>query len=225
MTAIKAKLTRDVPLVPGRSALLVVDVQNFCVHGDGGMFKSCSPDELASTFGYYRRQLANVAVPNMQRTLAACREANIEVIYTTIEALTADGRDQSLDYKISGILVPRGSWDAQVIDELAPICDEIRLPKTASGVFNATNIEYILRNLGVERLAICGVMTDQCVESAVRDACDRGFLVSLLEDACATLSAERHRNSLAAVRGYCRQLSTDALLNELKGLPPYMTGR
>ncbi len=208
----KPKPTRELPLVPGCSALLVVDVQNYCCHPDGGLFKHGEP---ADSYAYYWRQLETVTLPNIKRLVSACREAGVEVLYTTIESLTTDGRDSSLDYKISGIMVPRGAWDAQVIEDIAPICDEIRLPKTASSVFNATNVEYVLRNLGIARLAICGVATDQCVESAVRDACDRGFLVTLVDDACATFSGERHRHSLAAVKGYCRQRSADQIVAEL----------
>lgn len=43
-----------------------------------------------------------------------CRAAGVEVLYTVIQSLTADGRDRSLDYKLSGFHVPPGSWDAQV---------------------------------------------------------------------------------------------------------------
>ena len=102
----------------------------------------------------------------------------IEVMYTVIEALTRDGRDLSLDYKISGLFVPRGSWDAKVLDAIAPGEDEIVLPKTSSSVFISTNIDYVLRNLGVRSLMIAGVLTDQCIDSAVRDACDLGYLVT-----------------------------------------------
>jgi ureidoacrylate peracid hydrolase len=61
-------------------------------------------------------------------------------------------------------------------------------------------------------------MTDQCVESAVRDACDLGYLVTLVTDACTTASAERHEQSLIGIRRYCRQRTTDALLTELRSL-------
>ena len=207
---------RELPLVAGRSALLVVDVQNYCCRRDGGMFRKLQPERIEHEYGFFLERMEHVALPNLQRVIRACRAAGVEVIYTMIEALTSDGRDQSLDYKISGVLVPRGSWDAQVLDDVAPAADEILLPKTASSAFNATNIEYVLRNLGVERLAIAGVLTDQCVESAVRDACDRGFLVTVIEDACATLSAARHENSLGAMRGYCRQVTTNVLVSELQ---------
>lgn len=213
------KLTRDLPLQPHNSALLIIDVQNHCCHPDGGMFKTLSPTDRDLRYGDYLREIKRVTIPHIRRVISACRGAGIEVVYSTIEALTTDGRDQSLDYKISGILIPKGTWGAQVIDEIAPRDDEIRIPKTASSVFNATNVEYVLRNLGVERLAICGVLTDQCVESAVRDACDRGFLTTLVTDACATFSAERHRNSLAAIKGYCRQITTEQFVDELNVLP------
>ena len=153
----------------------------------------------------------------MQRLQAACRAAGIEVMYTVIESLTRDGRDRSLDYKITGFHVPKGSWDAQVLDAIAPADDEIVLPKTSSSVFISTNIDYVLRNLGVRQLVIAGLLTDQCVESAVRDACDLGYLVTLVTDACATYSQERHEGTLRAIKGYCRQRTTDQLLAELSG--------
>ena len=153
----------------------------------------------------------------MQRLQAAFRAAGIEVLYTTIESLTKDGRDRSLDYKITGFHVPKGSWDGKVIDEIAPADDEIVLPKTSSSVFVSTHIDYLLRNLGVKQLVLCGLVTDQCVESAIRDACDLGYLVTLVPDACATYSQERHDNTLRAIGGYCRQVSTSALVAEIGG--------
>jgi ureidoacrylate peracid hydrolase len=102
-----------------------------------------------------------------------------------------------------------------VIDQLSPGEDEIWLPKSSSSVFVSTHIDYILRNLEVKQLAISGLVTDQCVESAIRDACDLGYLVTQVTDACATYSAERHQNSLQAIKGYCRQMTTDGLLGEL----------
>ena len=75
------------------------------------------------------------------------------------------------------------------------------LPKTSSNVFISTNIDYVLRNLGVRQLVIAGLVTDQCIESAVRDACDLGYLVTLVTDACAAYSQERHDNALARDQG------------------------
>ena len=209
--------TREIPLDPKASALLFIDVQNFSVRRDGGEFKDVPNEEIKGKYGYYFDRLHSLAIPNMQRLQKAFRSAGIEVLYTTIESLTKDGRDRSLDYKITGFHVPKGSWDGKVIDEIAPGDDEIVLPKSSSSVFVSTHIDYLLRNLGVRQLVISGLVTDQCVESAVRDACDLGYLVTLVPDACATYSQERHDDSLRAIKGYCRQVSTDALIEEIGG--------
>ena len=132
--------------------------------------------------------------------------------------MTLDGRDRSLDYKISEIDVPRGSWDAQVLAEIAPAEDEMVFRKTSSSVFVSTNIDFVLRNLGMRSLIMAGMMTDQCVESAVRDAFDLGYLVTLVTDAGTTDSAERHEQSLIGIRGYCRQRTTEELLAEITAL-------
>ncbi|MHC6157674.1 cysteine hydrolase family protein [Bradyrhizobium elkanii] len=208
--------TREVPLNPKQAALLFIDVQNFCVRRDGGEFRDVPEAEIAAKYGYYFDRLKSVAIPNMQRLQAAFRAAGIELLYTTIESLTKDGRDRSLDYKITGFNVPKGSWDGKVIDEIAPGDDEIVLPKSSSSVFVSTHIDYLLRNLGVKQLVLAGLVTDQCVESAVRDACDLGYLVTLVPDACATYSQDRHDNTLRAIKGYCRQVDTGALIDEIR---------
>ena len=76
----------------------------------------------------------------------------------------------------------------------------------------------MLRALDVRYLIVFGVLTDQCVESTVRAAADYGFLVTLMGDASATYSQERHDNSLKAIKGYCRIRTTDELLAELAEL-------
>ncbi len=112
--------------------------------------------------------------------------------------------------------MPKGSWDGKVIDELAPLDDEIWLPKGSSSVFVSTHIDYILRNLGVRQLLISGLITDQCVESAIRDACDLGYLVTQATDACLTYSQQRHDNSIETIKGYCRQRTTAQLVAEIR---------
>jgi ureidoacrylate peracid hydrolase len=198
-------LSRDVPIDPAYAALLIIDVQNYCLRSEAGASE------------YFRRSLREVIVPNIRCLQSPCRRANIEVVYSVIENMTRNGRDRSLDYKISGIDVPRGSWEAQVLDEIAPGADEMTFRKTSSSVFISTNIDYLLRNMGVRSLIVAGMMTDQCVESAVRDACDLGYLVTLVADACTTDSAERHEQSLIGIRGYCRQRTTDAVVAEITG--------
>jgi ureidoacrylate peracid hydrolase len=195
--------SREVPIDPAHAALLIIDVQNYCVRPGVGASE------------YFRYSLQDSVLPNIRRLQSACRSAGIEIVYSVIENMTRNGRDRSLDYKISGIDVPLGSRAAQVLEGIAPADDEMVFRKTSSSVFISTNIDYVLRNLGVRSLIVAGIMTDQCVESAVRDACDLGYLVTLVADACTTDSPERHEQSLIGIRSYCRQRTTDMLLAEI----------
>ena len=113
-------------------------------HREGAEFDGLNDEQFAQKHGWLFEQL-KTTIPNMQRLQAACRKAGVEVMYTTIESLTLDGRDRSLDYKITGFNVPKGSWDGKVIDQIAPIGDEIVLPKSSSSVFVSTHIDYVLR--------------------------------------------------------------------------------
>jgi len=201
---------REQPLDPAVTALLSVDVQNLeCGAPMRERLRKAMPDYVA--------RLEEVVIPNHRRLLAAARAAGVEVVFTVIESLTLDGRDRSLDHKISGLHAPKGSWEGKVIDEVAPLPDEIVIPKTSSGVFNSTSIDYVLRNLGIRQLVIFGLRTDQCVESAIRDAADRGYLVTQVEDACAAPDPVRHAQSIRAMAGhYCRTRTTEQLVAELR---------
>ncbi|HTQ70343.1 MAG TPA: isochorismatase family cysteine hydrolase [Acidocella sp.] len=207
-------LSREVPVVPGQTALLVIDVQNYTME-EGGAYAGLDPAVKEAKYGFFFKEMRQRALPNMQKLLAACRGKGIEVVYTVMAALTRDGRDLSLDYKITGFFCHKDDWDAQVMDEMAPVSDEIVLPKGSSSVFISTHIDYLLRNMGKRQLIMVGALTDQCVDSAVRDACDMGYLVTLVTDACATQSQARHVSALANNKGYCRQVTTEALLAEL----------
>jgi len=207
--------TRDLPVEPAHTTLLFIDVQNYCARRDGGEFKDLTPEAFQEKLGWFFDRMEAETIPNMQRLQEACRKAGIEVMYTLIRNLTADGRDRSLDYKITGFSVPPDSWDGQVLDAIKPLPDEIVIPKTSSNVFVSTNIDYVLRNLNTKYLVISGIVTDQCIATATTTACDLGYLVTLVTDACATYSQERHDNTLRAISGYCRQRTTSEFIREI----------
>ena len=189
------------------TALLIIDVQKGEYNKE---FIENNPHEK-----YLFERIKNKVIPNGKKLIESCRNKKIEVIYTVVESLTLDGRDRGLDYKISGIFAAKGSWQAEVVDELKPLKNEIIIPKTSSSLFNSTNFEYVLKNLSIQYLLVMGIVTDQCVETAVRDGCDRGFLVTLIEDACATHSQQRHDESLIGIKGYCRIRKTEEILEEI----------
>jgi nicotinamidase-related amidase len=195
---------RCAPIIPARTALLIIDVQKgICARQPG-----VEP--------YFYESMDATVIPNLVRLRSAARGAGIEVLYTVIESLTADGRDRSLDYKLTGFHFPRGSEAAQLMDGLAPAPDEIVLPKTSSSPFNSTTLDYVLRNIGIDAVIVGGFRTDQCIDHTVRDGADRGFAMICATDACTTGSAERHTASLDAFKGYCRQATTAQLLEELR---------
>ena len=196
--------TRARPFDAKRTCLLLIDVQNYVWNPD-----------VAKRLPYFDSQVREVVLPNLKQLIDAFRRAGAEIMYTVIENLTKDGRDRSLDYKLSDFFVGKGSWEAKVLDVVAPADDDIVLPKTSSGVFNSTNIEYLLRNMGIETLVVTGFLTDQCVDHTIRDAADRGFYPICVADACASHSQVRHDNALEAFGGYCRTMTTDEVLAEV----------
>ena len=207
--------TRDLNVEIPHTTLLFIDVQNYCARRDGSEFAHMSKEEFDRELGWFFDKFERETLPNMQKLQEGCRKAGIEVMYTVIRNLTDDGRDRSLDYKITGFNVPKDSFDGQVLDAIKPVGDEIVLPKTSSNVFVSTNIDYVLRNLSTKYLVISGIVTDQCVASATMTACDLGYLVTLVTDACATYTQERHDATLRAIKGYCRQRTTEAFLAEI----------
>ena len=96
--------SREVPIAHAHAALLIIDVQNYCTRLEPGASE------------YFHCSLRGTVLLNIRQLQLACRGAGIEVVYSVIENMTRDGRDRSLDYKISGIDVPRGSRDAHVLD-------------------------------------------------------------------------------------------------------------
>ena len=209
----KPSTTRDEAYRPGETAILFVDMQKlFCTPGGDPQH----PELDAKHF--FHRQLAATVIPNQVRLLKAARASGVQVLHTIIEALTADCRDCSLDHKLSHLMIPKGLPAAQPIDVLTPIENEILLPKTSSGVFNSTNIDYVLKNLGIRYLVVAGVVTDQCVDMAVRDAADRGYLATCVSDACTTYTAARHENALIAFGGYCWTADTAEVVRRFEAL-------
>ena len=199
-------LSRDRPVDPKRTALLLIDVQN-------GIWN----DTERTKRPHFYESARDLVIPNLQRLIAAARRGGAEVIYTVIESLTQDGRDRSLDHKLSGFHFPKASWEAQVLPAVAPADDDIVLPKTSSGLFNSTNFDYVLRNLGIDTLVVTGFLTDQCVDHTVKDGADRGYYVICPSDACTTDTPERHDAALTAFAGYCRITTTAALVEALVG--------
>lgn len=197
----------------GETALLLVDMQRIWLEpGADPSHPERGPDH------YFYRQTSSHTIPNQERLLAAARANGVEVLHTIIQSLTEDGRDRSLDHKLTPIHVPPSLAEGLPVPSLAPVGDEIMLPKTSSGIFNSTNVDYLLKNLGIRYLVVAGVLTDQCVDMTVRDGADRGYLVTCVSDACATITQARHDIALKAFGGYCWVTDTDTVVARFNAL-------
>ena len=191
------------PVELGKTAVLIIDCQEY--------FWEYASDYAAA-------KMRTTVLPNTQAFLKSARKAKLEIIYVVAEALTRDARETSLCYKHCGIFVPRGSPKAKVLPEIAPEEDDIVIRKTSVSVFNSTNINYVLRNLGIRHLIFTGVITNYCVESAVRDAGDLGYRCTLLEDCCAAHSEAAHEFGLKNMERYVRIKSFTEMAHELEQL-------
>jgi nicotinamidase-related amidase len=211
-------VSRRAPWAAGPVALLVVDVQYLDAAPDCGVFAAPPADEAeAAARDRYFDRLDGCVLPNIRRLQDRCRARGLEVVHTRIRSMTRDGRDRGPAHRWLGVHAPPGSKEAEFLPSVAPVGDELVFDKTASSVFNATNIAYVLRNLGVAGLYVTGVYTNECVSTAVRDASDLGFFTTLVEDACASPDEALHEATVAEIRGrYGRVVTTDRALAELE---------
>lgn len=218
----------DFPLQPSKAALLVIDVQTYL---------TTPPPNLGDQNSYFWKYAAPRMVRNLTQLVQRFRNARdgadeathagtatgCEVIFIFLQAATKDGRDISLDYKLSGpelAAIPRVNDTGELfLPELRPDLTsgkgDILVPKTSCSVFQSTNLDYLLRNLGIEQLVVTGQLTDQCIESAVRDAADLGYFVTVVEDACAAKSEDAHQKGLQSMKGFSRIVSSEKVMIEI----------
>lgn len=202
------------------TALLCIDMQYLDGARGHGVFADIETTGLpAEAYEYYFERLENTVLPNVARLQAAFRARELEVLHTRIQSLTQDGRDRSPGHKRLGLHAPPGSREADFLETVAPLENEIVINKTASGVFNSTNLEYVLRNLQINGLFVVGVYSNECVSTAIRDACDLGFYVTLIADGCATVTPELQNATITTMKDrYARVFTTDEAIAELQAV-------
>jgi len=196
-------------------ALLVIDLQYLDAAKGYGVFKDITTSGIPwEQQEYYFKTLEDYVLPNVKRLLKVFRDRKMEVIHTRIQSLTSDGRDRSNGHKRLGLLATPGSKEAEFLSEVKPMEDEIIINKTASGVFSSTNLNYVLQNLSINELIVAGVYTNECVETTVRDACDLGYLVTMVEDACTTVTPELHQGTINSLKGRYASVMTTREVEE-----------
>lgn len=171
-----------------RTALLVVDMQN-AFASERGMLDLAGVDIRG----------ARDAVANTRLLCEAARAAGVPVVYLTIgyptDLSTAGGPESPNPRKelalclmrerpeLRGKLLTFGSWDFQVVDELAPHPSDIVIVKPRYSGFWGTNLDAVLRSAGIRNLLFTGIASNVCVESTIRDAYFNEYWPILVEDA------------------------------------------
>lgn len=175
------------------TALLVVDMQNGFCHDDGAI----------NRMGLPAARLRDAIAP-CARLVAAARGARVPVLFTRYVYRP--------DYADGGLLVDElmpdlkthealraGSWDAEVIDALAPEAGEPVIDKNRPSAFFGTDLDATLETLGARNLVVCGVTTNCCVETTVRDASQRDIRTFVVRDAVAEYDDDRHAVALKSM--------------------------
>jgi nicotinamidase-related amidase len=207
-------------ITPANTALLVVDMQYFDAHPDWGEGRTAQELGVADRFDPYFAQI-DAAIPRIQDLLALFRGKDMEVIHLRVAEVTADSRDVGWKQLVRGLVVPNNSREADPLDEVSPIGDELVVSKSSSGVFPVTNLDRLLRNMGITTLVMTGTSTGGCVESAVRDAVDLGYDVVVVADACADATPADHQQALGRmVGGLTRVMTSAEVANLIGNLPP-----
>lgn len=199
------------------TALVIVDMQYYAGSREHGIGATVREKGLEQDFAYYFDRIDEI-VPNIQRLLRACREKGVEVIHLISEAYTATCRDLSHEWKKQDVLTPR---EGNPIDpRLAPEGDEIVIRKLVSGGFDGSNLDFVLRNLGMRTLIVVGVVLNQCVENTVRVASNRGYDVIVVSDGTATYTPEWQQFGLEVLADqFANVWDTREVLDELQALP------
>ena len=199
----------EIALEPGKTALLVIDIQNTYLE------PSKNARENARWLPFYQR-MNDVVIPNTAKLIENCRSNGTEVIFARIACLKPDGRDRSLSQKKPGfnyLLLPKDRHDSQLVSELEPKDDEITILKTTDSALTGSNLRLILHNMGIDNVVVAGIFTDQCISSTVRSLADESYNVVVVGNCCAAATMELHHHELEIINMiYCHVADLDEVL-------------
>ena len=213
---IRAYMTER-PVDPSKAALVIVDMQNATGSRQGALARKLQAE--GSRVGDYRfDRIERLVLPHTLRLREHFHGLQRPVLHVTIGAALPDASDAPVHMRKLFVEFNNhlGSREHEIVEELKPLPGEHVLRKTTIGAFASTNIDSLLRALGAEQLWMCGVSTNMCVETTAREAADRGYLVTLVEDACGTTHEDLHQVTMRNFqRLFGRVRSTGQSLQEL----------
>jgi nicotinamidase-related amidase len=202
-----------------RSALVLIDLQYATGSRQGALGRRLSAE--GSTVADLRfERIERFVVPNARRLLEAWRAAQRRVLFVTIGATLPDCSDAPPHMRKLFLELENyaGSREHEIIDELKPLRGEAVVNKTSNGAFATSGIDSVLRAWNCDQLYMLGVSTNMCVDTTAREAADRGYAVTLVEDACGTTQPMLHDAAMINFqRLFGRVRSTEQVLKELAG--------
>ena len=185
------------PVDPARAALVIIDMQYATGSRQGALGRKMA-EQGSSVADYRFNRIERSVLPHTLQLRERFRAAGRPVLHVTIGAALPDASDAPPHMRKLFVEFRNhiGSREHEILDELKPLPGEHVLRKTSIGAFASTGIDSLLRALGCEQLYLCGVSTNMCVETTAREAADRGYGVTLVEDACGTTHEELHHNTM-----------------------------
>ena len=209
----------DPVLLPGRVALLVIDVQNTYLERADPATLGAEERVRWEAWAPFHARMREVVIPTIQLLLRRFRADGNPVFFARIACLRPDGADRSLSQKKPGwnnLLLPHDSPASQIVPELAPQPGEIVVTKTTDSALTGTNLRLLMTNMGITHVVCTGIFTDQCVSSTVRSLADESLDVIVVEDACAAGTMELHLREIEILnRIYCEVMRAEDLLGYL----------
>ena len=184
-----------VDLVPERTALLTIDLQYLDAHPDYGVGRRAKESGNSELLRPYFEDVARL-VSNVQMLQATARRVHMQNIHICISPHTQDARDCPPISRMRGARAPRSSRENDILDDVRPYPDEIVLRKISSSAFLSTDLNLVLRNMAIDTVVCCGVVTSGCIESTARNARDLGYKVVVVSDGCASWTRDLHERSL-----------------------------
>ena len=210
----------DIKLDPKKTALLIVDMQNEFILRDFGEALQFKEAGECERWIHFHVRLDDFTIPACKKLLDYFRQNDMYVTFGRIACLLENGEDRCMVQKSegwNGILLPVNSKNAAMIDELTALDNEIVVNKTTDSVVTGTNYVRLMKNIGIETIVVCGIVTDQCVASTVRDLADNDFQVICVEDGCAAPDMTLHDTELKIMNIiYCNVLSSDETIEVIE---------
>jgi len=202
------------------TALLLIDVQQLASpeHLAEQAKAAGLPSQEVDTALEDYAQRFYAAVENCKTLLDCARHANVPCIHIRIEALSGNARDTGPAHRRLGWCYPPGSKETKFLSGMEPKEGEVVISKTVSGAFTATNLDAVLRHMGIAWLLVAGFMADECVEATVRVALDLGYTTLVANDASTAYEQAAHQHTMAKYKSWGLLRQTDELVKMLLDL-------